>query len=949
MEWLPYPRYQPKIQRMIEVQLLGNFTVLHDGKRLTGFRTNKVRGLLAYLTLERAQTHTRSQLAELFWGDQSEQAARSNLRNALSNIKKVLGGVELYEAKRKTVRLAADFPLTSDVTHFLSADARTAVPLYHGEFLAGLAVEGSATFEAWALQWREKLHLRLMDLLVELADGAMARSAWEEAADWLQRQIAHDSWREDAYRQLMNALWQQGQRTAAIQQYERCRRVLHDELGIAPTVATTTLYERIKSTTQPQRKSNCHLPTPATPFIGRKREQQELITLLQDPNCRLLSLIAPGGMGKTRLAIAVGQQLCPHYRDGVYFVDLVGVAAGKNGLIAAIAAAQGIPFARGVPMGEQLCDVLRSKNLLLILDNMEHFVTAAGWIETLLATAPNVRCLVTSREPLRLAREWRFVVTGLAQSAENPDRNDALQLFIQAARRADPRFTPSVRDAPHLHALCALVGGMPLALELAAMWVPLLSCREIVAELNDLLTTERTDVPARQRSVRAVFDYTWRRFSAEQRTLLARLALFRGSFGRDAAQAITGATLSTLLAFERVGVLQKMATGRYAIHELLRSYAREKSAESAAPFAAYFADWLQDLSAKLHGATPTDSLIAIQQDWHNLTAAWRWLTAHEPNRLRDMLPALHRFFWVRARSPEAVELFLQSAESIQNATLRGELQGHAGYFLLSLGQVERGKTLLDQAIQLAPSAMLQCWRARAMLHLNQFAAARRKLESAESHLKTAYDHATWHAIRGLWHVFTNGDGAIEAFSRTIELLGDDVWPQALSHNDLGLALLNAGEFDRAKHAFQTALGIALRVDSRRFVAVCRGNLGQLALRQAQIDEAEALFAAVVQDFAELGDQLCVAYARNDQGKVALLREKSADAHTYFTQALAISREIGNSRTSADALLGLGQVALAQNDLPAAQTHLTNALNIAPTEAQQAQIHAIIEEHVKDVA
>ncbi len=952
---------------MIDLQLLGDFAARRHGVLQDGFRTNKVRGLLAYLALEREQAHSRSVLAELFWGDQPEKAARGNLRNALSNAKKVLGGAALFAATRKTVRISAD--LTTDVAQFLRLAgealnpkeeqlggeriaASKAVALYRGDFLANLQVDGSASFEGWALLWRETLHQKLIALLVLLAEEALARQAWDEACDWLQQQIAHDEWREVAYRQLMWALWQRGERSAALQQYERCRTTLQAALGVAPTDETNALYEQIKAarTTPAQSKNRCNLPTPATPFIGRKREQREILSLLQEPTCRLLSLIAPGGMGKTRLAIAVGQQRCPDYADGVHFVDLVGVdgADATNALIAAIAAAQEIPFSRGAAMGDQLCDIMHAKKLLLILDNMEHLLPAAGWLDTLLKAAPHVQCLVTSREPLGLAQEWQFGLQGLDSSAEKLDHNDALQLFVQAARRADPRFTPSIRDAPHLRELCQLVGGMPLALELAAMWVPLLSCREIIAELHDLLATERSHVPARQRSIRAVFDYTWRQFSAKQRTILTKLALFRGGFQREAAQQIANATLVDLLALERVGVLQKLATGRYSIHELLRNYARERLADptTEATFADYFATWLVAQSADLHGATP--DFTPIQQDWHNLTAAWRWLTANRPTRLRAMLPVLQRFFWVRSRYPEAVALLQQSAEIVSDPTLRAELQGHAGFFLLSLGQVEQGKVLLDQAVDAAPSARLYCWRARAELHLNQFVAAKADLESAESYLKHAQDpshndHATWHAIWGLWHVFTGGDGAIANFRRAIELLGDDVWAQALSHNDLGLALLNAGELDRARHSFETALHSAEQLGSRRFIAVCRGNLGELALRQQRVDAAEALFAAVRHDFEELGDRLCVAYACNDQGKVALLRGKSADAAAHFAQALSLSQQIMNSRSSADAQLGLGRVALMQGDLPLAQTHLAAAWRDAPSEHQKLNVLAAIGE------
>ena len=326
-----------------------------------------------------------------------------------------------------------------------------------------------------------------------------------------------------------------------------------------------------------------NLPAQATSFVGRQEELGEIAGLLADPRCRLLVLVGPGGIGKTRLAIEAAAALLGDFADGVYFVPLQSVAAPEF-IGPAVAQAIGFSFYGSDDPREQLFDYLRDRRMLLVVDNVEHLLPGGELLAELLARAPHVKLLVTSREVLGLREEWVRPVRGLAfppgEGAAPAGSYSAVQLFAERARQVNASFSLE-REAGCAAEISRLVEGMPLAIELAAAWLRALPCAEVAREIQgslDFLTTTLRNVPERHRNVRAVFEQTWNRLPAAEQEVFRRLSVFRGGLTREAAGAVAGADLPTLQSLVDRALLSVSPAGRYEIHELLRQFAAERLA-----------------------------------------------------------------------------------------------------------------------------------------------------------------------------------------------------------------------------------------------------------------------------------------------------------------------------------------------------------------------------------
>src|SRR6266568_554280 len=322
-----------------------------------------------------------------------------------------------------------------------------------------------------------------------------------------------------------------------------------------------------------------NLPLPRTSFVGRASELDEIDRLLEDPDCRLLTLVGPGGAGKTRLALEAAARRVDRYPHGVHFVPLASVSSPE---FLTPAVAEAIQFAvdgahSGFSAEDQLLDYLSERSTLLVLDNFEHLVEGSGLLGEMIERAPHVELLTTSRERLNVQSEWVFDVDGLGLAENGSGSASAVRLFVERAKQVTPGF--ALDDTSQALRICRLVDGMPLGIELAASWVSMLSCAEIADEIEgniDFLTTSMRDVPERHRSLRAVIDQSWRLLTDEQRSAFSRVSVFRGSFDRSAAAAVSGGGLGLLSELVSKSLLRRPDFGRFELHELLRQYAAEQ-------------------------------------------------------------------------------------------------------------------------------------------------------------------------------------------------------------------------------------------------------------------------------------------------------------------------------------------------------------------------------------
>jgi DNA-binding SARP family transcriptional activator/predicted ATPase len=624
----------------LHLRLLGVPEIALVGRPVRLRRRSAV-ALLAYLAVT-GRPHSREALAALVSGDDAGAGpAERRLSNALAELRVALGGPAGYLlADRETVALDTSRPLRLDVTALQGAAAaarsgdpgaaRTAGELYRDELLAGFALPDAPAFDEWLLLQREHLLATLTQALQAGLDRLVRRGATADAADATavaRRLLALEPWREEAHRALMVLLARAGQRAAALAQYEACRRALAAELGVPPAAETRALRDRLVAGPVPV-PSN--LPAPLDETIGREAELARLADLLADPARRLVTLVGLGGSGKTRLAVEAagrlvapgGAALEPLFPDGVCLVSLDGPGAvdvprgsGEGpavgpaaGLLAAVedalARVVAPPDPRVAASGAgpaALCECLRARRLLLILDGLHDAATAASAAPLVVAwlrQAPGLKVLATGRVRLLAEGEAVLEVRGLPLPAGPDDlaASPAGALFLREAARARWEAPLDAAGRAAAAAVCRAVDGLPLALELAAGCLRGMTCADLAAELSrgasglDLLAAETVGRPARLHRMRAVLDDAWAGLPEAERDALRGLSDFDADFTQASASAVAGVTAPQLLALTEAAVVVRLcgagahgdgAAGRYALPALVRAYAAERLAERA--------------------------------------------------------------------------------------------------------------------------------------------------------------------------------------------------------------------------------------------------------------------------------------------------------------------------------------------------------------------------------
>jgi predicted ATPase/DNA-binding NarL/FixJ family response regulator len=543
------------------------------------------------------------------------------------------------------------------------------------------------------------------------------------------------------------------------------------------------------------------------PFVGRTRELSDVTARLGDPSCRMLTLTGLGGSGKTRLAIEAARRVAAQFAHGAVFVGLQPLARSDQ-IVPAIAQAVGLtPYSEG-DLHQQLLDYLQEKILLLILDNVEHLLDGAALVATILTNAPGVKVLATSREALSLREEWLYPLKGMATPpsvyATSLENYEAVQLFLSHARRIQPAFDPA-HNPESVIRICQLTGGLPLALELAASWLRGLSIAHIAHEMQcdlDFLATTTRNVEERHRSMRAVFDQSWKLLSETERLIFARLSVFSGGFASKAAEQVAEASVTCLAALVEKSLVQMEPSGRFGIHELLRQYGMEQLeeyGETAATYARhshYFAQLMLRHAAALQQAQQLDIMQEIECDFENIRRAWEWSATHQLwSQLHAMLNGLYLFGFLGTRYRETITLFQNTLDQAAvDAPLRGRLLARRWGYLQWWYQADYREALrqIEQALTIARAennqfemAFCQLMAAYALISLDRFAEALPHLESSQA-LFEALDepyYVCW-VLHRLGYVYSNLNNpakAIEYTERSLALA-------RASHNRVALVI-----------------------------------------------------------------------------------------------------------------------------------------------------------------
>jgi predicted ATPase/DNA-binding SARP family transcriptional activator len=988
----------------LALSLLGSFQVSLDAAAVTTVESDKVRALLAYLAVEADRPHRRESLVGMLWPDSSEQAARRNLSQALFNLRHAIGDAQATPPYLQISREALQFNSASDHTLDVATlialldacDAhphqrletcaacaqrwQNAVALYHGSFLDHFSLADGAAFEEWALVKREALHRRMLDALTRLADYYEQRGTYVEMRRYATRAIELDPWREEAHRQVMRALALSGERSAALAQYATCRRMLAAELGLEPAEETLALYRQIqRGEIESERvtvaaKRGAHLPTSLTPFVGRQHELAELARLLADPTVRLITLVGPGGIGKTRLALQSASDQRDMFVDGVAFVPLAAVAAAEL-MAPAITAALGFTLYGPSEPNVQLLNYLREQQLLLVLDNLEQLLSGVGLLTDILQRAPEVRLLVTSREPLDVHGEWVFPISGLptpaSTQAEGFEDYPSVALFVQRARRAQVGFALDQDARSSVARICHLVEGMPLGLELAAAWVRTLSCREIAEEIErtiDFLATSRRDAPERQRSVRAVFDHSWMLLAAEQQRVLRQLSVFRGGFRREAAAQIAGGSLRTLAGLVDKSLVGLTPGGRYHLHELLRQFSAEKlkaaPPEQAATHerhSAYFLTFLQEREARLAGKQQLGALDEIQAEVENIRSAWSWAVEQGQVEVIDRaLDSLYQFYWLRSHFQEGEESFRRVVEHFPPSTIRtanhalSELEGseivlgkalaRQGAFCMQLGRYDVASDLLQHSLAIARRLEAQVEIAFCLNFLGDVAWEQEDAPAAEQLYRESLaisqafgDHLGMaEALARLGWLNTIINGAYlqgkRYLQQSLDLMRamENQAGMAFLLNRLGANVFCLGEYTEGERYCQESLAYYKELNHRLGMAKATGGLGLAAWGrgEASLIEAKRLFEESLALCREAGHLPEVAYRLMFLGHIGNSMARYEEAQRYLQEALDLAKQLGYKAEAAWILSGLGETLLGLGRVQAARNYLLEAVVIA---------------------
>ncbi len=455
-----------------------------------------------------------------------------------------------------------------------------------------------------------------------------------------------------------------------------------------------------------------HLPIPATPFVGRVEELSNIAALMADPNCRLLTLVGSGGIGKTRIALQAAAEQIPLFAQGVYFVSLNPVHS-TDLIAAAIANALQISLYGSEDPSIQIITYLREKHMLLVMDNFEHLLEGTGLLTDILQVAIGMKFLATSRERLSVREEWVLELEGLSfpdvQTTDPLAGYSAVQLFVQRARQVKSNFSLS-ENAEAVKTICQCVEGMPLGLELAATWLRAMTCQQIASHVKnslDFLTTPLRNVPERHRSLRAVFDQSWNLLSSVEKDVLMRLSVFRGGFDLEAAEQVAGTSLSLLAVLTDKSLIRLNISGRYDLHELLRQYASDKLVEAgetdstARRHLDYFMNLADQAESHLFGHEQIVWFDRLEVELDNLRTALTWSTKSEAGL--HLAAALGWLFSERSYWSEGLSWLEQSLATNPKApaSLRAKALHRAGALASFLHDKERLQTYCEQAIAIA--------------------------------------------------------------------------------------------------------------------------------------------------------------------------------------------------------------------------------------------------------
>ena len=899
------------------LSLLGRPQVDHDGTQLA-LPAERRSQLLALLALRRGWV-ARAELAALFWPGHRSDLAAANVRKAL-HLARALPWAGALESQAGAVRFVVATDLHDVEQAMREGRVADALARCRGELLDGMDDPANPAWSDWlegeraehARRWHELTRARLAQLeATPLEAGAFAR-----------RLLEADPLDEDAVAALLAAQLALGKLDEQRQTYRSFAVRLDEELGVEPSQRLRRLV--------PQGPAPASAPGDG--FYGRARELAELPALLGRDECRLLTVVGPGGVGKSSLLKRSLRQLEARFADGAFWIALDDLHDTAQVAARIAAELKLTPAPQQEPL-QLICDHLAARRVLLVLDNGEHLAALPKLVERLLSGAGSVKICATSRSRLGAQGEWLLPLAGLAlpavpSAARELLACDAAQLFVSAAAAVQPGFD-AAGQAAAIGALLRATGGLPLAILLAAHWVRLLPVAEIVQELEaslDVLDSGDAEGEERpeHRSMRATFEHSWQMLATREQSTLAALSVFVGMFSRQAAADVADAALPVLAALADKSLLQLLAGGRCCLHPLIRQFAGEKlAADARAEATRRHAQWFHRLLARAGPAAEAGdqrTLDDVGDELENCRQAWRWaIGAAAPEQLAASATALKQFFNVRGRVVEGLEL-LGEAWPVASGAL-ASAPACAAQLASAIAQLQYRVSRLDEAaasarrgIRFARESGQRSALIRCLSVLGTCCWQWGRNEEAKRYLEQALRHA---------------------------LSGSDTRGAAMAQGNLALVEKALGNHARAKAmtldwvSGQRAQGEWLRVASGL------NNLAYICVAQGEWDEARAC--------VEEGLALCDRHGLLLPRPMLLTNLANVHAATgRFDEAEAVARQViagARAKALADveaaALNQLVRIAIRRGDIAAARQRLHEAAGAAAaTRNEEVQLDSV---------
>ncbi len=659
-------------------------------------------------------------------------------------------------------------------------------------------------------------------------------------------------------------------------------------------------------------------------FVGRHTELSDLHDLLINPACRLITLVGPGGIGKTRLAYEITARYHAIFADGAVFVPLQSVASADF-LVTAIAAALPLPLQGQDDLPVQLLTAIREREMLLVLDTFEHLLDGIDLLVAILNNALNVKLLVTSREVLNIQDEWLYPLRALGVPSTDTigdlSNHSAVVLFAERARQMCPDFRLEHQQEAVIR-ICQLVDGLPLALELAAAWTRTLSCATIADEIARNLTflqTTRRDVPERHRSIQAIFKQSWTGLHSEVQIVFARLALFQGGFSREAAEQVAGATLPLLALLIDKSLVQRDTDGRYQIHALLRQFAEQQimtltdeANQVRQAYAQYYVRFLQIREAAILSASQRDVLEAIAVEISNIRVAWQWIvTQADIDAIAQAEHTLAKYYQFHGFYQEGSEMLASTLPCLRKAdpsqatdmTLASILVDMA-LLNIRLGRMDTARAAFAESQELyvrhtmpprpGCSTDPRIGLSEISLYTGNYTEAIH-LATAAFHTNQAHGHQinlleSLHMLVSAYRL--QGEYAMAQIyaSRLIDVARSIQHRYVLAYcfNALGTLCYALEDYNGARHYLQSAYTLTEEVPNLQVQALSLLLLGKVAFLQVQYPEAEELFHRSLAIFQDTGDQSNTASALAGLGFTACANSRYEEARRLFTQSLQLA-------------------------------------------------------------